>query len=148
VTLSAQNFYWTGVDLGGGRKFARLDGNLEQTFELNGSSVGCTSVENTYSSFDAAGNFGNYANPSQVIAKTASTCSFVNAFVRTTTNTYTHDTTNWILGQLTRVSTRHEAPGETTITRASSFTYDAGKVMSETIEPDQPASSVLRLATS
>ncbi|GAB3222585.1 RHS repeat-associated core domain-containing protein [Spirosoma arcticum] len=42
-----------------------------------------------------------------------------------TVSTYTNDAANWILGRLTTATLYRYAPGQPTITRQSSFTYDA-----------------------
>lgn len=50
-----------------------------------------------------------------------------------TVSTYTNDQTNWILGRLTNATLNRYAPGQPTITRQSSFTYDtaSGLLMQE-----------------
>ncbi len=145
VVVKRQDSFWSAVDFGGGRKAARLDGTLDQSFELNGSLVSCASIDNSYATFDSTGNYGNYGLPTTVVAKTNTTCNFASAVVKTTTNTYSHDTTNWILGRLTRAQVQHQAPGQTTVTRTSGFAYNAqGLMTEETIEPD---SSTLWLKT-
>lgn len=46
-------------------------------------------------------------------------------FRDSTVSTYTNDQANWILGRLTNATLYRNAPGQPTITRQSSFTYDA-----------------------
>ena len=137
--VSRQDHFWSAVDLGGGRRLARLDGTLSQSYELNNTNpITCTQVNNTYDSF---------GNITQGVASTDITCGFTNAFVKTTTSTYTNDTTRWILGQLTQLQATSHAPGQTDKTRTSSFVHDpaTGLITTETIEP---GNTTLALTTS
>lgn len=128
---------WAGIDLGGGRRFARPDVTQEETFDLGAAPTGCARTENTYSSFDAAGSYGNWGLPSTVIVRTGTDCALANAFVTTTTNTYAHDLPANILGKLTRAQVAYLAPGTPAITRTAGFAYTPqGLVAEETIEPD------------
>jgi len=153
--LKIQDQFWSAVDIEGdgdlarGRKLARLDGTLEVTFELNdasGNSITCTQVDNSFRPFTAAGDFGDYGNPSQVVAKIDTRCNGITQLIKTTTNVYDHS--NGILGKLASRQVQYDAPGQIPIIRSSSFSYDLrGMLTQETIEPGQPTSSVLRLAT-
>jgi RHS repeat-associated protein len=138
--VGLQNYFWSAVDLGGGRRFARLDGTLDQSNELNGTQISCTSVDYTYDSF---------SNVTQSISKTDTVCNSPTAFTTTTNNTYTNDTTRWILGQLTQVQVTSHVPGQTDLdlTRTSTLTHDAttGLINAESIEPGNNA---LTLSTS
>ncbi|HED52094.1 MAG TPA: hypothetical protein ENI83_00930, partial [Gammaproteobacteria bacterium] len=60
-------------------------------------------------------------------------------WVKTTVNTYTDNTANWLLGRLTRAEVTHSGPGQTPIRRVSKFGYDTrGLLIQEVIEPDRP----------
>src|SRR6266581_1475686 len=135
-------------------RFAKLNGTLEQNFEPNlvtGSDlISCVSADNT---------FGSYGDITQTIAKTDASCSFASAWVKTTTNTYCPGPegaavsncpapASRILGRLSRSQVTASASGVISQTRTSGFGYDSrGLLTTETIEPDEPASSTLRLAT-
>ncbi len=81
----------------------------------------------TENSFD---DFGNVLTISQ---------TYSNGDVVLTTNTYTNDATNWILGRLTQ-ATVTKTSGGVSYTKKSSFTYNTNGVLnSETIEPDRSA---------
>ncbi|HJQ08165.1 MAG TPA: RHS repeat-associated core domain-containing protein [Candidatus Saccharimonadales bacterium] len=137
VVVKRHTTFWTGIDMGNGRKFMRPDGTQEEHFEADGTAVSCAKVDNAYTSFDATGNYGNYGLPSTVVSKTAINCGFADALIKTTTNTYTHDTAQNILGKLTRAQVMHQAPGQPTITHTTSSTYTPqGLTATETTEPD------------
>jgi RHS repeat-associated protein len=157
--------YWDGVatpdpalagNVAAGKvRFAKLNGTLEQNYEPNlpfGSDLlSCVSADNT---------FGAYGDITQTIARTDANCSFASAWLKTTTSSYCPgpgepaisncpDPSSRILGRLSRAQVTASAPGVVSQTRMSGFGYDArGLLTSETIEPDEPASSTLRLATS
>jgi YD repeat-containing protein len=103
--------------------------------------------------------YDGYSNATQIAV------AATDGFVKTTTNTYTNNATNWFLGRLTNASVTSTitSPGsappltlslawsggalaQTSATRASSFAYDAasGLLTQEVIEPGTPA---LRLQT-
>ena len=117
--------------LGGTRHFIYLSQNVDESFELNGAAVATLTTANTFDSF---------GNATQIVATSN------DGYVKTTANTYTNDTANWILGRLTRATVTSRLPNLTVATRTSSFAYDAanGLLTQEVIEPDVPA---LRLAT-
>src|SRR6266581_4853870 len=135
-------------------RFAKLNGTLEQNFEPNllaGSDlISCVSADNT---------FGSYGDITQTVARTDASCSFASAWVKTTTNSYCPGPegvavsncpapASRILGRLNRSQVTASASGVISQTRTSGFGYDSrGLLTSETIEPDEPASSTLRLAT-
>ena len=103
--------------------------------DLNGALLGTTTESADYS--DGAGNFfNNYGFPRQVTASTLSPGAAV-TYAKVTDNTYTHDTTNWILGRLTAAQVTHQETSKASMVRASSFTYNAatGLLLSETVEP-------------
>ncbi|MFM8331439.1 MAG: toxin TcdB middle/N-terminal domain-containing protein, partial [Candidatus Methylumidiphilus sp.] len=120
---------------------------VEQSWELNGIGVPRTK---TNTSFDA------YGNPTQITVATDESYNYnsfnangpVNPYgnVKTTTNIYSNDTTNWFLGRLTRATVTSTLPTGATATRTSAFAYDAasGLLTQEVIEPDNAA---LKLTT-
>jgi RHS repeat-associated protein len=115
------------------RTFVRLAAAVEETRELNNSVV--TTVNTTYSGYDA------YGNPGTV------TVNFNDGYIKTTTNTYNNDTTNWYLGQLTGSQVLSQIPGQPSLTRTSSFVYDGlNRLSSEIIEPNDTGN--LKLTTS
>jgi RHS repeat-associated protein len=59
-------------------------------------------------------------------------------YSKVTTSVFTNDMTRWILGRVMSASVTHNAPGQTAITRNSSFTYYAatGQLQSESVEPN------------
>src|SRR2546426_11454637 len=123
--LKIQDQFWTAVDLDGdgdlarGRKLARLDGTLETTFELNDTSrnsITCTQVDNTFRPFTAAGDYGDYGNPSTVVAKIDTRCNGITQLIKTTTNTYDHS--NGVLGKLASRQVQYDAPGQIPIIRS------------------------------
>jgi len=60
---------------------------------------------------------------------------------KTTSNTWTNDSTDWLLGRLTLATVQSVVPGTTTLTRTSSAAYDmggtapSGLVTAQTVEP-------------
>jgi RHS repeat-associated protein len=117
--------------LGGTRHFVYLTQGVDESYELNGNLVASLTTANA---FDAFG------NATQIIATSN------DGHVKTTVNTYTNDTANWILGRLTRATVTSRLPDTSAATRTSSFAYDAasGLLTQEVIEPDQ---QTLRLTT-
>lgn len=106
--------------------FVHIDAANEQVYELDGSLVTSTSTTTHYDS---------YGNPTQIVVDSN------DGYKKTTTNTYTNDTTNWHLGRLTRASVTSQSPLQGSATRTSAFTYKSGTglLSSEIIEPDDPA---------
>lgn len=126
----AQNAY-TAVALGGTRYAVQLTQSVESSYELNGSLVTTVTTTNQYDSF---------GNPTQIVVSTG------DGYSKTTANTYTNDSTNWLLGRLTLASVTSATPAAGTLTRTSSFAYHAtnGLLTQEVIEPNIAA---LRLQT-
>ncbi|PZN81555.1 MAG: hypothetical protein DM484_08290, partial [Candidatus Methylumidiphilus alinenensis] len=142
ILNSAQNT-WQMTSLGGGAYHrSGLIQTNEQSWDLNGAAMPRTQTNTSYD---------GYGNATQIIVKTddgyASTGP-VSPFgnVKTTTNTYSNDTTNWLLGRLTRATVTSTLPTGTTATRTSAFAYDpaSGLLTQEIIEPDNPS---LKLTT-
>ncbi len=114
------------------RTLARLASTVEETRELDNSVV--TTVNTNYSGYDA------YGNPGTI------TVNFNDGNIKTTTNTYNNDITNWYLGQLTSSQVLSQAPGQPSLTRTSSFAYDGlNRLSSEIIEPNDTGN--LKLTT-
>lgn len=110
---------------GGNYHRVELAQMVERAYELNGSLV--TTVTTTNSNIDAFGNVGTV------------TVSSADGFSKTTTNTYTNDSANWLLGRLTRAQLTSTIPGPVSQTRTSAFAYDpsSGLLTKEIVEPDQ-----------
>lgn len=139
VTLSEQTVSWavaSGATADGTpRKFRYSPTSTTVRKDLNGVALGTTTETTSYD--DGAGNFfANYGFPRQATVTTAEPLGSV-AYTKTTTNIYAHDAANWRLGRLTAASVLHQETGKPSITRTSSFTYDAGTglITSETVEP-------------
>lgn len=139
VTLSEQTVSWavaTGTTADGTPlKFRHSPTSTTVRKDLNGTLLGTVTETTAYD--DGAGNFfANYGFPRQVTVATVEPGGAV-TYTKTTTNTYTHDAANWRLGRLTGASVVHQETGKPSITRTSSFTYDAGTglITSETVEP-------------
>ena len=134
ILNSAQNT-WQTTSLGGG-SYHRSDvvQTNEQSWDLNGTAMPRTQ---TSTSYDA------YGNATQIKVATDdgyNSTGPVSAYgnVKTTTNTYSNDTTNWLLGRLTRATVTSTLPTGLSATRTSAFAYDpsSGLLTQEIIEPD------------
>ncbi len=126
----AQNTY-TAVPLGGTRYAVMLSQTVESSYELNGAPV---TTMTTSTQYDA------YGNPTQIVTSTN------DGYTKTSNNTYTNDTGNWLLGRLTLASVASATPNAGTLTRTSSFAYNPanGLLTQEVVEPNN---SALRLQT-
>jgi hypothetical protein len=93
--LSAASSSYTNQALGGTRYFPYIDIAQEYNYELDGSLV--SHVTSSYQ-YDA------YGNATQVVVNSN------DGNVKTTTNTYQNDTTNWYLGRLLRSSVTSTSP--------------------------------------
>ena len=134
---------WQTTSLGGGA-YHRSDlvQTVEQSWDLNGAALPRTQTNTTYD---------GYGNATQIKVATDdgyTSAGPVSPFgnVKITTNTYTNDTTNWLLGRLTRATVTSSLPTGTTATRTSAFAYDpaSGLLTQEIIEPDNAS---LKLTT-
>ena len=141
---SAQNT-WQNTLLASGGAYHRSDlvGTVEQSWDLNGAALPRTQTSTTYD---------GYGNATKVVVATDdgyTSAGPVSPYgnVKTTTNTYSNDTTNWFLGRLTRASVTSTLPTGATATRTSAFAYEAGSglLTQEIIEPDFAS---LKLTTS
>jgi len=115
---------------------------VEQSWDLNGAALPRTK---TGTAFDA------YGNPTQITVATDDSYTSAGPVspygnVKTTTNTYANDTSNWLLGRLTRATVTSTLPNGATATRTSAFAYQSGTglLIQETIEPDNAS---LKLVT-
>lgn len=102
--------------------------------DLNGAAI---SASTTTTEIDA------YGNATSIVVADAIT----SGYSKTTTNQYTADNVSlWLLGRLTNSTVASAAPGKSTLTRTSSFTYHAttGLLLTETVEPGD---STLALTT-
>jgi len=134
---------WQNTPLGGGA-YHRSDlvQTDEQSWDVNGAVMPRTQTNTAY---DA------YGNATQITVAnddgytpTGPVSPYGN--VKTTTNTYTNDTANWLLGRLTRASVTSTLPTGVSATRTSAFAYQAGSglLVQEVVEPDNAA---LKLVT-
>lgn len=103
-----------------------LSNSVESSYELNG---GLVTTMTTNTQYDA------YGNPTQIVTGTG------DGYSKTTNNTYTNDTPNWLLGRLTIASVTSATPNAGTLTRTSSFAYNPanGLLTQEVIEPNNVA---------
>ncbi|MBP6882460.1 MAG: VCBS repeat-containing protein [Candidatus Levybacteria bacterium] len=104
--------------------------NSNCALNTDGVSYSCTpgattTTEYTYNSPDV-----NFGNVSRVVIKNGS-------FIQTTSNTYTNDTSRWLLGRLSKVQVVSSAQGVPDITRISTFAYDpaSGLLTKEITDP-------------
>jgi|GEM_PF-1373862 len=79
----------------GNRYFPYLSQSVESSWDLNGSVLPVVTTSNA---------FDPYGNATQV------TVSTPDGYSKTTTSTYTNDTTNWFLGRLTRSTVQSTVP--------------------------------------
>src|SRR5262249_24919639 len=87
-----------------------LSSSVSSGVDLDGTALPAVTTDNKY---DA------YGNATQVVSSTS------DDFSKTTTNTYTNDTTNWYLGRLTRSAVTGVAPKRRrTICRVSCSTFE------------------------
>jgi uncharacterized protein (DUF3820 family) len=84
------------TDLGGTRRYPFLTASLEESWELTGAALPAVTTAYQYDT---------YGNATQVGVSTGDGHS------KTTVNTYSNDSTNWLLGRLTRSEVTSTAPG-------------------------------------
>jgi protein involved in ribonucleotide reduction len=87
---------YSATDLGGTRRYPYLTQSLEESWELSGTAL--PAVTTTYQ-YDAWG------NATQVGVSTG------DGHAKTTSNTYSNDAANWLLGRLTRSEVTSTTPG-------------------------------------
>ncbi|HEY8949303.1 MAG TPA: FG-GAP-like repeat-containing protein [Rhizomicrobium sp.] len=117
---SITNSYNAAAETGGSYAVTLTETDVAQT-DLSGTAF--PSVDTTYT-YDA------YGNPLTVSRSVSDGSS------QSTTNTYTNDTTNWILGQILTSNT-HSIVGSSNLTRHLSFSHDAatGLITQQIVEP-------------
>ncbi|MEE8339534.1 MAG: putative Ig domain-containing protein, partial [Xanthomonadales bacterium] len=109
---------------------------LERSYTLAGNFERKVLTSNSYTS---------YGDLTRVVVNTYASDGASSFTTLTTSNQYlSPDTTNWRLGRLSRSTVTHQRNGESSITRTSSFFYDAatGILDQEVIEPDNNAFKV------
>ncbi|MCB0128326.1 MAG: VCBS repeat-containing protein, partial [Caldilineaceae bacterium] len=131
ITNTYQNTTPTPAGTGGQRRYVKLYQTVEATKDLNGATFPTITTTYTYDS---------YGNPLTVVV------SGTGGDTKTTTNTYTNNTTSWLLGRLLTTQTVHALTGSTSITRQASFQYNSttGLLTQEVIEPNNAS---LKLTT-
>lgn len=94
---------------------------LEQSWDLDGTPLPSLVTTSSYDS---------YGNALQTATNT------YDGYTKTTVNTYSNDTTNWLLGRLNQSSITSVTPAGT-LTRTSAFTYNptTGLLTGEIVEP-------------
>jgi len=134
VLLNSVQNTWQNTVINGTYHRNDLIQTVEQNWDLNGAALPRTKTNTT---FDA------YGNPTQITVATDDSYTSAGPVspygnVKTTTNTYTNDTSNWLLGRLTRATVTSTLPTGATATRTSAFAYQSGTglLTQETIEPD------------
>ena len=130
TVLNATENTWSTRSLNAGKtKFPYVSQNVAQSHELeNGPNNDPVKTVTTTRAYDS------YGNPTTITVRTVGAGG---TFTKTTTNTYTNNTTRWHLGRLTCAKVRSQAPGQTTRTRASGFGYSTttGLLIKEVVEP-------------
>ncbi len=130
-----QNTY-SATSLGGSRYFPYLKQSVTASKDLDGTALPSVRTTNTYDPTDLFGNV------QQVMVETGTGAGAqfaADGYSKTTTNTYTNDTSKWLLGRLTRAVVESKFPGDATgAKRTSSFAYDGttGLLIQEVVEPD------------
>lgn len=97
--LNRRTNTYAASNLGGTRRFPYLDQFVEESNDLNG--VAFPSVTTTYA-------YDTYGNPTQIVVTNS-----VDSAVQTTTNIYTNDAVNWLLGRLTNATVASMVPDVT-----------------------------------
>jgi hypothetical protein len=99
TTLNQTTNTYTAVSLGGTRNQVNLQQTVVSSQDLDGSVIPPVTTSYQYDSF---------GNATQVAV------SLLDGTTKTTTNTYTNDTTNWFLGRLTASSVTSQIPAPST----------------------------------
>jgi RHS repeat-associated protein len=110
---------------------------VQLSYELDGSFISGTDTTTTLDS---------YGNATNVTVNSLTSALAPDGFSKTTVSTFTNDTVNWFLGRLSSSTVTSAAPGKTSITRTSSFSYSSttGLLTQEVVEPNN---SALKLTT-
>ena len=126
------NTYEDLVSDNGALHFPYLQEAIEKSYEINdGSDTEITTVTKTFSDYD------NYGNAQSI---KVTTTGGGESHEKSTTNTFTNDSSNWLLGQLTQAVITHTNPDNTALVRTNEFSYDpiTGLLTKETTEPNDP----------
>jgi RHS repeat-associated protein len=125
ATLKSTTSTYGSTSLGGTRYQVFPTQIVVSSSDLDGSTV--PTVTTTYQ-------YDGFGNATQITVTTS------DGYIKTTTNTYTNDTVNWLLGRLTNASVTSQTPSLASATRTSSFAYDpaSGLLTQEVIEPNLP----------
>ena len=112
--------------------FPYIELTVVRKYELDGAFTHLVATSTAYD---------NYGNPTRIVEATHDGTVNDN-YAKTTVNTYTNNSSRWILGRLTRAQVTLEASNQLVQTRTSAFTYDAasGLLISEETEPGSPLS--------
>ena len=134
VTLSSAVNTWSSTTINGlsgtHYYFVSLSPSVVSGHDLNGATLPTATTSYTYDT---------YGNPLTV------TASMSDGSSSTTTNTYTNDTTNWLLGQLATKSV-HNIVGSSNLTRHFSFGHEsASGLLNQVIL--EPSNSTYKLQT-
>lgn len=118
------------VNLGGTRNFVFVSQSISSGYDCTGTAYPLPTATTT-NHYDCQDN----PSPCYGDLKTESV-SVSDGSSHTTTNTYSDDTTHWILGELTQTST-NSVVGTSNITRTEAFTHDptSGQVTADIVEP-------------
>ncbi len=138
TTINSLDNSWASLSLNGGAtRFPYVASSTSEDYEIN-DGVGNASVASatTVSVLD------NFGNPTSV---TTTVTGGGESFTETNVNSYSNNTTKWLLGRLSRAEITKSRPNAPPATRVSSFLYDGttGLPTRETIEPDHAALSLV-----
>lgn len=115
---------------------------VAKTYDLNGAFINW--VETTVGNYDA------YGNPQQTDTVFKDSSGNVDGYSQSAQTSYQNDATNWILGQLTGLSSTSRVPGKSDSTRTLSVSYFAanpglGLLKQRIVEPTNGGLSVTNL---
>jgi hypothetical protein len=110
LTLSTTSNSYNATDLGGTRRQVFLTQSQASSADLNG--VALPSVTSSYQ-------YDTYGNATQI------TVASSDGYSKTTTNTYTNDTANWLLGRLATATVTSTAPAVESQAPAEDITPNA-----------------------
>lgn len=104
VQLNDVENTYTSTSLGGTRSFVHLDQSVQTSKDLDGTTMPASRTSYSYDS---------YGNATSVTVETGSVSGATftgDGHSMVTTNTYTNDATNWLLGRLTAASVASTVP--------------------------------------
>src|SRR5665213_82063 len=130
TTLNSVTNTYSSSGMGGGSNAVTLQQAVVARTDLDGTAFPTVTTSYTYDS---------YNNPLTI------TKSITGGSSQTVTNTFTNDTTNWILGQLT-ATTVENIVGSSDLTRHFSFAHDSSSGLF-TQQIAEPSTSSLKLQT-